>query len=91
MSLACGMVVDTLPKTTTLACFPDNDKAGETLYEELVKMANDIGVCICEAQSGRRKPLSAYMSSCKPDSVQISRLDNLTKPTDNLLKCVKQL
>lgn len=47
-------------------------------------------VCIVEAQSGRRKPLSAYMSRCKPDSVQISRLDNLTKPTDNLLKCVTQ-
>lgn len=35
-----------LPKSTTLACFPDNDKAGETLYEELVGMANDIGLCI---------------------------------------------
>ena len=40
------MLGELLPKTTTLACFPDNDKAGETLYEDLVKMANDIGVCI---------------------------------------------
>ena len=40
------LLKDLLPKTTTLACYPDNDKAGETLYEGLVKMANDIGVCI---------------------------------------------
>ena len=39
-----------LPKTTTLACYPDNDKAGETLYGELVKMANDIGLCIVRKQ-----------------------------------------
>lgn len=48
-------------------------------------------VMICEAQSGKKRELSDYLSRCRPASVNISRLDNLTKPTDNLLKCVEPL
>lgn len=48
-------------------------------------------VMICEAQTGRKKELSEYLNSANPGSIQISRLDNLTKPTDNLLKCIEPL
>lgn len=48
-------------------------------------------VMICEAQSGKKRELSEYLAMGKPGSIQISRLDNLTKPTDNLLKCIKPL
>lgn len=48
-------------------------------------------VMICEAQSGKKRELSEYLAIGKPSSIQISRLDNLTKPTDNLRKCIKPL
>lgn len=65
----------------------NNSRSGHVFNVEKVNGK----VTICEAQSGKKKELSEYLAKGRPSSVQISRLDNLTKPTDNLLKCVKPL
>ena len=44
-----------------------------------------------DAQPGRRIDLTDYISYAKPSSVQISRIDNLTTPTNNLLMCVNRV
>lgn len=65
----------------------NNSRSGHVFNVEKVNGK----VMICEAQSGKKRELSEYLAIGKPSSIQISRLDNLTKPTDNLLKCIKPL
>ena len=53
-----------------------------------IEQVNGRSIAI-DAQTGHRVSLTQYINQAMPSSVQMCRLDNLTTPTNNLLKCIK--